>query len=467
ADFVLYWMTAFRRLHWNFALERAVDWARELRKPLVVAEVLTCGNRCDNLRHHTFVLQGMREHADSAVGQPLCYLPLVEQNPGEASAALMHLAQSAAVVVADDFPIAGSAEAPADLPVLLERVDSNGLLPMRAAPQTFPSAFAFRRYLQRSLIDCLSDVPDTDPLSRAGMAKPADGLLNLPGEFPLADAAMLRGERRSLAQLTIDHNVEPVSLEGGSAAARRQLTEFLEQRLGRYHLSRNEPDSDVTSGLSPYLHHGFISVHEVFRDLAERENWSPDKLGEKATGQRGGWWGMSEPAEAFLDELVTWREVGFNFCATRPGEHDRYESLPDWARASMQKHAADRRTFIYSLEEFENSRTHDPLWNAAQRQIVLEGRMHNYLRMLWGKKILEWTARPQDALEIMIELNNKFGLDGRDPNSYSGTCWVLGRYDRPWGPERPIFGTIRYMSSENTLKKTRVKEYMARYLVAD
>jgi deoxyribodipyrimidine photo-lyase len=171
---------------------------------------------------------------------------------------------------------------------------------------------------------------------------------------------------------------------------------------------------------------------------------------------------MSEPAESFMDELVTWREVGFNFCHLR-ADYDRWESLPDWARATLDEHADDEREQTYTLEEFERARTHDPLWNAAQRQLRHEGCIHNYLRMLWGKKILQWTASPREALAVMVELNNKYAIDGRDPNSYTGIMWVLGRYDRPWGPERPIFGKIRYMTSENTARKVKVKDYIRHY----
>jgi deoxyribodipyrimidine photo-lyase len=167
-----------------------------------------------------------------------------------------------------------------------------------------------------------------------------------------------------------------------------------------------------------------------------------------------------------LDELITWRELGFNLAWQRT-DYDRYESLPDWAQSTLAKHARDRRPKLYDLAQFERAETHDPLWNAAQRQLVCEGRIHHYLRMLWGKKILEWSATPQDALAVMIELNNKYALDGRDPNSYSGVFWVLGRYDRAWGPERPIFGKIRYMSSENTTRKLHVAGYLAKYAVND
>ena len=167
--------------------------------------------------------------------------------------------------------------------------------------------------------------------------------------------------------------------------------------------------------------------------------------------------------EAFLDELVTWRELGFNYCAKRPAEYDRYESLPHWARATLAAHARDPRPHRYDLGALERGRTHDPVWNAAQNQLLQEGWFHNSMRMLWGKKILEWSPTPQDALQAMIHLMNRHSLDGRDPNSYSGIFWTLGRYDRAWGPERPIFGKIRYMSSANTARKLRLARYVQRY----
>lgn len=171
---------------------------------------------------------------------------------------------------------------------------------------------------------------------------------------------------------------------------------------------------------------------------------------------------MGPGAEAFLDQLVTWRELGFNMCMLGTG-WDRYESLPGWALKTLEAHGNDSRPSLYKLEDFEAAETHDVLWNAAQRQLISEGRIQNYLRMLWGKKILEWSPSPRTALEVMVELNNKYALDGRDPNSYSGIFWVLGRYDRAWGPERPIFGKIRYMSSESTARKFHLKKYISKY----
>ena len=172
--------------------------------------------------------------------------------------------------------------------------------------------------------------------------------------------------------------------------------------------------------------------------------------------------GLPPEAAGFLDELVTWRELGFNYTAQRD-DYEDFESLPDWAKATLGKHAADPREHLYSLEDFAESRTHDPVWNAAQTQLRETGVMQNYLRMLWGKKVLEWTRAPQEAFGMLIELNNRYALDGRDPNSYTGISWVFGRYDRPWAPERDVYGVIRYMSSTNTVKKLRIKEYLARW----
>jgi deoxyribodipyrimidine photo-lyase len=265
-----------------------------------------------------------------------------------------------------------------------------------------------------------------------------------------------------LASLSIEHNIETVEERGGPKQAFSLLSDFVRSRLSAYPEDRNHPDEEATSGLSPYLHFGFISVHQVFDELMKSEDWFFDRLAQKATGRRAGWWGMSEAAEAFLDELITWRELGFNMC-WQQGDYDRYDSLPEWARKTLADHESDRRPYTYTLEAFENAETHDALWNAAQRQLVREGRIHNYLRMLWGKKILEWSRAPREAAEVMIELNNKYALDGRDPNSYSGIFWVLGRYDRAWGPERPIFGKIRYMSSQNTARKVRLQDYLRKY----
>jgi len=466
-DYVLYWMTAFRRLSWSFALERAAEHSRRLGKPLVVLEALRCGYRWANDRIHRFVLDGMAEKVESLAGSEVLYHPYVEPAPGAGQGLLAALGQRACVVVTDDYPafflprmVAAAAR---HVPVAMEKVDSNGLLPLRAADRSFTAAYHFRRFLQKTLPAHLGHAPAEDPL---GDPLPPR-LKALPGEilkrWPAAPAELLAGSPAALASLPIDHGVAPVAeTPGGEAAGRKALERFLDERLERYAGGRNEPDDDVTSGLSPYLHFGHVSAHEVFAALAARERWSPDRLARSASGGREGWWGMSPAAEKFLDEAVTWREVGYNVASQRQ-DYDRYESLPDWAQATLAKHEPDPRPHLYDLEELEAGATHDEVWNAAQAQLAAQGRIHNYLRMLWGKKILQWSRTPREALAAMIELNNKYALDGRDPNSYSGIFWCLGRFDRPWAPERPIFGTVRYMTSESTRKKLRVDAYLSRW----
>ena len=468
-DFVLYWMIAFRRTTWNFSLQRAVELAIELRKPLVIFEPLRIGYQWASDRIHRFIIDGMAENAAriAALKHPgVVYFPYVEPLPGADKGLLVALAQRACVVVTDDFPSfflpRMVSAAAARLPVRVEAVDSNGLLPLCATDRVFTTAFSFRAYLQKRLPPYLEEFPIAKPLK--GVRLPP--LKSLPPEitkrWPAVSEKLLAGNSAQLAALPIDHSVGIVDVRGGSTAARQRLTKFLDQHLPHYAAGANDPDADNRSGLSPYLHFGHISSHELFQELMTREEWSPASLGEKTGGKREGWWGASPGAESWLDEFITWRELGYNMSSHRD-DYDQYESLPDWAQATLAQHKRDSRQFVYSLDEFAAAATHDPLWNAAQTQLVREGRIHNYLRMLWGKKILEWTATPRDALNVMIELNNKYALDGRNPNSYSGIFWVLGRYDRPWGPERPIFGSIRYMSSENTRKKICVREYLSTY----
>ena len=462
--YVLYWMVAARRVRHNFALQRAIEQARELGRPLVVFEALRCDHRWACARFHQFVLDGMRDTAAALDGTPAGYYPYVEPAPGAGRGLLDALAGEAALIVTDDFPAfflpRMIAAAGARLPVRLEAVDGNGLLPLRATETAYPTAYAFRRVLQQRLAAHLAHRPLADPFSGPPLAAAPvlpDALRRRwPDVFRWLDVTP-----GGLGALPIDHAVGPTALPGGAAAAGRLLDAFVTTGLPRYG-QHSHPDEEVTSGLSPYLHWGQVSAHEVFARVAAREGWL-GHLPARATGAREGWWGMSPAAEAFLDQLVTWRELGFNMSAHRPEDAERYEGLPAWARTTLERHAGDERDHLYELEAFAAAATHDPVWNAAQRQLVGEGRIHNYLRMLWGKKILEWTATPRLAAEVMIELNNRYALDGRDPNSYSGIFWVLGRYDRPWAPERPVYGVVRYMSSANTTRKLRLKRYLARW----
>lgn len=463
-DHVLYWMTAARRTASNYALDHAIARARELNKPLLVLEALRCDYpwACD--RFHAFVLAGMRDSAARFERARVAYHPYIEPSIGAGKGLLAALAADACIVIGDEFPCfflpRMQAAAAPRLPVRFELVDGNGIIPMRASERTFTTANSFRRHLFKIATPFLDERPLVDPLARLDLPAytiPAPVLRR----WPRADEALLRGDLAALARLPIDHAIAPTG-EGGSHAADRRLTALVREHLHRYDDERNAPESHVTSGLSPHLHFGHISAHTIFHALARPNpvRKRPAKAPEK--GQRAAFWGVRDDAEGFVDQLITWRELGYNFCFHR-ADYDQYDSLPSWARSTLAAHARDPRSPQYTLAQLDAAATYDPLWNAAQRQLRDEGVIHNYLRMLWGKKILEWSPSPQQALLNMIELNNRYALDGRNPNSYSGIFWVLGRYDRAWGPERPIFGKIRYMSSDNTARKVRVRNYIARH----
>lgn len=465
-DYVLYWMTAFRRTGYNYSLQRAVEWCRELQRPLVILEALRCGYPWASDRLHRFVIEGMVDSAVSIKRKGVLYYPYLEPRTGQGKELLKTLSEKACLIVTDDFPCFFMPKmlkaASKKIKVLMEAVDSNGILPMNAGQNEFKTAYSFRRFLQKVLPSHIHDKPLAYPIRRmpevAGPSLPKKILSRWP---PLSRKGLLI-YLKDLSSLPIDHAVGRALFKGGRKEGLKRMHVFLGKGLYHYPERRNEPEMEGTSGLSPYLHFGHISAHEVLEGIFERESWFFDRLASKATGKRSGWWGMSQAAEAFVDELITWRELGFNMCHLR-ADYDAYESLPKWAFETLYNHEMDERQYFYSFKQFESGSTHDPLWNAAQMQLVREGRIHNYLRMLWGKKILEWSPSPRRALKTMVELNNKYAVDGRDPNSYSGIFWVLGRYDRAWGPERPVFGKIRYMSSENTARKVGVKKYVQWY----
>ena len=471
-DFVLYWMTAFRRTRHNFALQRAVEWCRELDKPLVVLEALRAGYEWSSDRIHRFVIDGMAANRDGLAGKPVLYYPYVETRPDDGRGLLRTLAGSACVVVADDWPaffLPRMRQAAArQVDCRMEEIDANGLLPLRATDKVWKRAHDFRRFLQRELPRHLDHFPEADPIGRKGLPR----LKSLPDEverrWPRASDDLLDETRPDLlAGFEIDHSVPVVDgLPGGHVAAAARMREFLDHRLADFAEGRNHVEASAASGFSPYLHFGHLSTHEVFARLAADEDWNPSQLADKPTGKREGWWGMSPGAESFLDEIATWREIGHNMAHLDP-DYETYDSLPDWARKTLADHADDEREHLYDLEQFETAATHDELWNACQNELRVTGSLHNYLRMLWGKKILHWSDSPRTAAAIMVHLNNKYGIDGRDPNSYSGIYWCLGRYDRAWGPERPIFGKVRYMTCRNTRRKYDVGSYVARYADVD
>lgn len=466
-QYVLYWMTAARRTSHNFALDHAIACARELDRPVVVLEALTSGYRWASERLHRFVLEGMADNRAAFEPSAIRYYPYVEPAPKAGRGLVEALADHAALVVADDFPcffLPGLlASVASRLAVRCEAVDGNGIVPLGSVPREFARAFDFRRFLAKELAEHARVLPKARPLQGLQLPKLAKWPAGVLSRWPMASDALLACDAAALARLPIDHSVPAGHLKGGQRAARQTLKRFVEQRLRSYVELRNHPDAHASSGLSPYLHFGHVSAHEVFVEVLADDELLPRELEPASNAAKGPFFALRPGPAAYLDQLVTWRELGYNFCARRGDDYERYESLPEWARRSLAEHVRDAREATYSFQQLEAGATADPLWNAAQRQLRESGEMHNYLRMLWGKRVIAWCKSPKDAYETLVELNNKYALDGRNPNSYSGIGWCFGRYDRPWGPERPVYGLVRYMTSDSARRKLHLKQYLARW----
>ncbi len=428
--YVLYWMQAAVRSRFNHALEHAIRRADEAGLPLVVGFGLTDAYPEANARHYAFLLDGLRATARAlaARGIALC------ARRGASDEVALDLAREAALVVTDMGYLRGQrawrarvAEAAA---CALEQVETEAVVPVEtAAEKEAYTAAVLRPRIRRQLARFLV------PLA-AGRPRRSSLDLGLPG-LDLGDPAAI------LAALDVDRSVPPVPehFRGGEDEAAARLADFLDARLRGYAERRSDPALGHVSHLSPYLHFGHVSPLELA--LAARRR------------------GAGADVDAFVEELVVRRELSFNFCHYNP-RYDAYACLPAWARETLAKHAADPRPALYDAAQLERARTADPYWNAAQTEMVRTGKMHNYMRMYWGKKILEWTARPEDAFALALALNNKYELDGRDPNSFAGVAWCFGKHDRPW-TERPVFGTVRYMNAAGLERKFDIETYAARF----
>lgn len=464
-DYVLYWMIAQRRVSSNFALDYAIDVANACDLPLVVLEPLRIGYRWASDRHHAFILGGMKDNAAACEDASIRYLSYVEREAGEGKGLLQALAKRAAHVVTDEFPcfflpkmVEAAGEQLAKEGIGLSVVDSCGLLPLAASDRVFTTAYSFRRHIHKTLPDHIGQRPSADAPAKRDVKDGAKiSFDDEKKKWPALDADL---DALDLAALDIDHSVSVVEGEpGGREAGLKALKTFLKNGYAHYADDRNHPDEPAQSNLSGYLHYGHVGAHDVFAAVEKKEGWSPDDAAEKATGKREGWWGMSPCGEAFVDEFVTWRELGYVFCKREP-DYTSLDKLPDWAVETLSVHGDDPRDELYSDDELDRAQTGDEVWNAAQRQLVREGRIHNYLRMLWGKKVFAWSKTPEIAKNRLIELNNRYALDGRDPNSYSGIFWIFGRFDRAWGPEREVFGKVRYMTSDSAQKKLKMSAYL-------
>ena len=487
-QYVLYWCQMVRRLTANHALDYALHWAEQLGKPLVVYEGLKLNYPWASARFHQFILEGMRDNLATANELGIAYWPFVEtpQNPGRGL--VRSLAAEACLVVTDDYPqfiVPAQTRALAkSTAVAVHAVDGNCMIPLSLLGAPAAAAMHLRSRLHKQFAEAW--------LSRASKKPepPSKKRIDPPFKLwrPPADLAAF------VKSLPIDQSVPAIpGLTGGSVAGKAVLIEFVANKLARYAEERNQPDDPAESSssrLSPYLHYGHLGIQEVCEAVLG-DDWTVAEINPK-TRNKDDFFCRDANVNGFLDEAITWRDVGYQWhfgrsrdCGISTAElsnrswQDEGEDpsfnfatfdfspmaegtlasvLPGWAWASLQKHATDRRPFLYTLEQFENGETHDELWNAAQRELVATGRIHNYLRMLWAKKVLEWTETPEEAYRVLEHLNNKYAIDGRDPNSYTGILWCFGLFDRPW-PERDVFGSIRSMTSESTGRKFKLQGY--------
>jgi deoxyribodipyrimidine photo-lyase len=433
--YVLYWAQANRRVDANHGLLHAAEIANRLRLPVLYYEGITYAYRYANDRLHTFMMQGVPETAKRLKKAGIGYVFYLRRNADCRSNVFYQLAQGAAAVVTDEYPVfivrGHNSRVPSKLDTACYAVDSSCVVPMSQIPVRQYGAYTIRPKINKLLPKYLK-VPD--PLRVKCRFEEA---------FPSFHVEVTKKNIPELvSSCDIDHSIKPsLSFEGGRLAAEKLLRFFLQSNLKRFDRDRNEPSEHATSHMSPYLHFGQISSLEIA--LAVKEHAAQHHF----------------MADGYLEELIVRRELSFNY-VRHVESPERLENLPDWARETMKKHAADKRDPIYTPQQMERAETYDDLWNATQKEMILRGKIHGYYRMYWGKKVLEWSRAYQDAVDWMIDTHGKYALDGRDPNTYTNILWCFGLHDRAWG-ERPIFGKIRYMSGDSTRRKTNAKAYIA------
>ncbi len=417
-------MQASQRVDYNHALEYAIYNANRYELPLVVYFGLTRSYPDATERSYLFLLEGLAN-----VKRGLCErnIPFIVRQE-DPSMGVRELAENCALLIVDrDYQrlqrewraqVAESVRCP------VIQVESNVVVPIEtASPKEEYSAGTFRPKINRQLDRFLEPVAKIEPA------------LSLTEEI---HSIRVENPRKLLNDLKIDRSAKGLDwIQGGSKEANKRLKTFIIEKLDHFGDLRNDPSEDYLSCMSPYLHYGQISPIEIALNVLEAG---------------------SDGAEALLEELIVRRELSMNFVYYNQ-TYDSINCLPNWAMTTLQEHSTDKREYEYSLEEFESAETHDPYWNAAQLEMTKKGKMHGYMRMYWGKKILEWTSSPELAYDIALHLNNKYELDGRDPNGYAGVAWCFGKHDRAWG-ERPIFGKVRYMSYKGLQRKFDIEKYV-------
>ncbi len=431
---VVYWMQRSQRGVDNPALDVAVQAANILRKPVVVFFAPVPFYPHANLRHYAFLNEAIPGIAADLSKRKVGFV--LRRYPDHSLLKFCEQVKPA-LVVGDENPVrepeSWRAVAAKKLKAPFWTVDADVIVPSKLLKKAQYAARAIRPRLQTHLRTYL--LPSSNPIAHVPWNKPSQ-LESLDPECNIT-----RGWH-------LDRSVSPVSQwRGGTSEATRLLRDFVERKLTGYGTQRNKPEIDHTSRLSPYLHFGHISPMTIALAVEKTDLPKADK-------------------EAFLNQLITWRELAVNLVRFN-SNYDNFECAESWAHRTLSAHARDRRPVLYSLQQLENAETHDPLWNSAQTQMICQGWMHNYMRMYWAKKILEWARTPAEAHRIAVYLNDKYELDGRDPNGYAGIAWaIVGKFDRPWF-ERSIFGQVRYMSAASTGKKFDSEKYIQQNLYAD
>lgn len=430
-DYVLYWMQASQRPEGNPALEAAIREANRLRKPVLVCFCLDPRGEGRQRRHLRFMLEGLAETAHLLAEQGIAFLP----RTGPPHDVVAALAEDACLVVTDRGYLRGQREERSRLAERLDvpfiEVEGDVIVPVEIASHKEEwSAATFRRRITPHL--------DHFPAQSAAPAVTVRAVPTDDETLPLDHPEEL------IHSLNPLDDAGPAAFTGGLSEARRLLDLFVTEKLSRYASERNDPNADALSCMSPYLHFGQISPLEV-------------ALRIRAAGGNG----KEENAAAYLEEQIVRRELSMNFVHYDPN-YATPACLPDWAKTTLAEHARDPREYVYTFEELERALTHDPYWNAAQTEMRVTGKMHGYMRMYWGKKVIEWSRTPEEAYHTLLTLNNRYELDGRDPNSYAGIAWCFGKHDRAW-KERAVFGKVRYMNANGLRRKFDADGYAARF----
>lgn len=423
--YVLYWMQQSQRAEWNHALEYAMLRSKEAKLPLVACFGLTADFPMAAARHYRFMLEGIRETARALKKKGVPLILRIGSPPRVAA----DLSAEAALVVTDRGYLRiqkkWRREAAEAMQCPLIQVETDVIVPVEeASPKEDFTAGTFRPKILRRLEEYLHPMKTL---------KGKQDSIGIPLNSENTDD--IEG---LLIKLGFKNDDRPSNrIRGGTKEAKKRLNIFIKDHLDRVPDERNDPSKGCVSRLSPYLHFGQISPLYIALKVKDRR---------------------SPGSDIFLEELIVRRELAMNFVHYNE-KYDSIQCLPDWAVKTLEEHIGDPREYIYSDRELEEALTHDRYWNAAQKELLIRGHMHGYMRMYWGKKILEWSSTPEEAFRRVVYLNDRYSLDGRDPNGYAGAAWCFGKHDRAWGT-RPVFGKVRYMNDAGLKRKFDIESYV-------